>query len=97
MERLADTSDDRRGVEDEVIDSTFDAAVEAAYDRLPEKFRQVVEMVDLGGLSYQESADILGIPVGTIMSRLHRARGRMRSDIEAAGITDAHGRRPDDP
>ncbi len=92
MERLADTSNDGRGVEDEVVDSTFDAAVEAAYDRLPEKFRRVIELVDLGGLSYQESADILGVPVGTIMSRLHRARGRMRSDIEAAGITGVHGR-----
>jgi RNA polymerase sigma-70 factor, ECF subfamily len=92
MERLADTSEQGGGVEDTVVDSTFDAAVETAYERLPEKFRSVVELVDLGGLSYQESADILDVPVGTIMSRLHRARGRIRKDIEAAGITRAFGR-----
>ena len=93
MERLADTSEGEASVEQAVVDNTFDAAVEAAYERLPEKFRSVVELVDLGGLSYQEAADILDVPVGTIMSRLHRARARIRKDVEAAGITSAHGPR----
>jgi RNA polymerase sigma-70 factor (ECF subfamily) len=69
-----------------VMRGTFDAAVERAFVSLPDKFRRVVEVVDLGGLSYQEAAVTLGVPVGTIMSRLHRARGRIRAALEAAGI-----------
>ncbi|MDH3753757.1 MAG: sigma-70 family RNA polymerase sigma factor [Acidimicrobiia bacterium] len=95
MERVADTSTDAGDVEAIVVDSTFDATVEAAYNRLPDKFRRVVELVDLGGLSYQEAADTLDVPVGTIMSRLHRARSRIRNELEAAGVTP-RGVHPDD-
>ncbi len=49
-------------------------AVQAALDALPEEFRAVVVMADLGDLSYREIADALGCPIGTVMSRLHRAR-----------------------
>jgi len=86
MERLADTSSDAGTPEDAVVDLMFDAAVETSYNRLPPKFREVVELVDLGGLAYQEASEILGVPIGTVMSRLHRARGRLKKDIEAAGI-----------
>jgi RNA polymerase sigma-70 factor (ECF subfamily) len=46
----------------------------AALHSLPEKFFSVIELVDLRELSYREAADTLGIPVGTVMSRLFRAR-----------------------
>jgi RNA polymerase sigma-70 factor (ECF subfamily) len=69
-----------------VLRGTFDAAVEQAFHALPDKFRFVVELVDLGGLSYQEVAVTLGVPVGTVMSRLHRGRGRIRAALEAAGL-----------
>jgi RNA polymerase sigma-70 factor (ECF subfamily) len=69
-----------------VLRGTFDAAVEEAFRALPDKFRRVVELVDLGGLSYQEVAVTLEIPVGTVMSRLHRGRGRIRAALEAAGV-----------
>lgn len=69
-----------------VLRGTFDAAVEQAFHGLPEKFRLVVELVDLGGLSYQEVAVTLEVPVGTVMSRLHRGRGRIRATLEAAGL-----------
>ncbi|MGH7426353.1 MAG: sigma factor-like helix-turn-helix DNA-binding protein [Candidatus Methylomirabilales bacterium] len=49
-------------------------------------FRRVVELVDLGSLSNQEVAVTLKVPVGTVMSRLHRGRGRIRTALEAAGI-----------
>ena len=44
-----------------------------------------MELVDVQALSYQEAADILGVPTGTIMSRLHRARTRIRKHLEQHG------------
>lgn len=84
MERVADTTSEGDSPETQLLDGSFDAAVEAAFLALPEKFRTVVELVDLGGLSYQEAADSVGVPVGTVMSRLHRARTRMKKDLLAA-------------
>ena len=84
MERVADTSSDGASAESQIVDRSFDAAVETAFMELPDKFKSVVELVDLGGLSYQEAADSLGVPIGTVMSRLHRARARMKKDLLAA-------------
>jgi RNA polymerase sigma-70 factor (ECF subfamily) len=53
--------------------------VRAAVARLPENQRQVVTLVDLEGFSYVEVAQILDVPIGTVMSRLCRARGAMRT------------------
>jgi RNA polymerase sigma-70 factor (ECF subfamily) len=50
--------------------------------RLPRPFREAIELVDLGGLSYQEAAERLGCPIGTVMSRLHRARRALRTALE---------------
>lgn len=86
MARVADTSVDGKTAEELVVDQGFDPEVEAAFEGLPEKFRTVVQLVDIDGLSYQEAADRVGIPVGTIMSRLHRARKRIRHQLEAAGL-----------
>jgi RNA polymerase sigma-70 factor (ECF subfamily) len=49
-------------------------AVRRALGALPESFRCAVELVDLGEMSYRDAADKLGVPVGTVMSRLHRGR-----------------------
>jgi RNA polymerase sigma-70 factor (ECF subfamily) len=64
-----------------VADRHFDERVKAAVDGLPESFRQPMVLFSLGGLSYQEIADTLEIPIGTVMSRLHRARKLLRSDL----------------
>lgn len=85
MDRLADQDSGDLGPEALVVDAGYDAAVEAAVDALPEKFRTVVELVDIQGLSYAETAQILGVPDGTVMSRLHRARTRIRSHLESSG------------
>lgn len=91
-EVLSDTEGERAAApaaeepEAVVLRGTFDAAVERAFVGLPDKFRRVVELVDLGGLSYQEAAVTLDVPVGTVMSRLHRGRGRVRAVLEAAGL-----------
>lgn len=55
--------------------------VVTALDNLPIDFRMVVLLVDINDLSYKEVAEILDCPVGTVMSRLHRARKMMRSNL----------------
>lgn len=72
--------------------ATFDAAVEQALAELDEPFRRVIQLVDIDGLTYAEAAARLQIPVGTVMSRLHRARSRMRRRLEASGLTPRNPR-----
>lgn len=72
--------------EDLVVSDVFEAVVVEALGALPDKHRAVVTLVDVEGLSYQEAADALGVPRGTIMSRLHRARARIRTRLTAAGL-----------
>jgi RNA polymerase sigma-70 factor, ECF subfamily len=48
----------------------------------------VIALVDLDGLSYQEAADVIGVPVGTVMSRLHRARRKVRDQLERSGFLE---------
>jgi RNA polymerase sigma-70 factor (ECF subfamily) len=87
FERLAATEE--RGAqtpEGLVVGETFDKVVTDALAALPDRFRSVVTLVDVHGLSYAEAAEVLGIPVGTVMSRLHRARARMRQRLVAAGL-----------
>lgn len=72
--------------EDTVLEGAFDAVVEDAFARLDEPFRVVVELVDLQDHSYAEAAEALGVPVGTVMSRLHRARRRIRAELSDAGV-----------
>ncbi len=86
MATMADTSADGQSVEALVLGATFDAVVEAAFLSLPDDFRRAIELVDIHGLSYVEAARVMGVPVGTIMSRIHRARRRMRERLTAAGL-----------
>lgn len=72
--------------EDIVVGEGFDEVVDAALDALPDKHRQVVRLVDIDGLTYAEAAELLGVPEGTVMSRLHRARTRIRTRLAAAGL-----------
>jgi RNA polymerase sigma-70 factor (ECF subfamily) len=86
VERPAAFGAEPRTPEELVVDDTFDAAVERALNSLPARFRHVVELVDVAGLSYAQAASVLRIPEGTVMSRLHRARNRMRTRLTAAGF-----------
>ncbi|MEC3975849.1 sigma-70 family RNA polymerase sigma factor [Amycolatopsis sp. H20-H5] len=74
-----------------VLESAFDVAVERAFATLPEKYRRVVALVDIGGLAYAEAAAMLDIPVGTVMSRLHRARGKIRRHLVAERLVPTRG------
>lgn len=60
--------------EDQLLEGLVEEDIKQAIESLPENFRMVVLLADLEGFSYKEIADILEIPIGTVMSRLHRGR-----------------------
>nr|WP_237466806.1 sigma-70 family RNA polymerase sigma factor [Leucobacter chromiireducens] len=70
-----------RSAEAEAIDRTPDTVVSDALNALPEDFRMAVYLADVEGFSYQEIADIAEVPIGTVMSRLHRGRARLRKSL----------------
>ena len=74
MRRLRNPVDDmeRKMLADEI---------EAALVRLPAEHRIMIELADIQELSYREIADIVGCPIGTVMSRLHRARKTMQGEL----------------
>ncbi len=64
-----------------ISDEHFDQRVKAAVDDLPENYRVPIVLFSLGDLSYQEIADALGVPIGTVMSRLHRGRALLKAAL----------------
>jgi RNA polymerase sigma-70 factor (ECF subfamily) len=66
-----------------------DEEILAALDRLPAEYREVVLLADVEEFSYKEVADILRIPIGTVMSRLSRARAQLRNVL--AGVANSFG------
>ena len=72
------TATTTRSAEAEAIDHLPDSAVKDALQSIPEDFRLAVYFADVEGFSYQEIADIMKTPVGTVMSRLHRGRKMLR-------------------
>ncbi len=73
--------------QDVVTEQMMDDDIERALAALDVRFRAVIILVDVNQLSYQEAADVLGIPVGTVMSRLSRARARMRKHLDRPSAT----------
>ncbi|MDH3464181.1 MAG: sigma-70 family RNA polymerase sigma factor, partial [Acidimicrobiia bacterium] len=70
-----------RTTEERVLDGLVESDIKRAVEDLPENFRIPVLLADLEGMSYQEIADILDIPIGTVMSRLHRGRKAMQKTL----------------
>jgi RNA polymerase sigma-70 factor (ECF subfamily) len=70
-----------RSAEDELMDWFSEAEVKAAVEALPEQFRMAVLLADIEGFSYKEIAEILDIPIGTVMSRLHRGRKSLQRQL----------------
>ena len=64
-----------------VVRKSEGEALREAIDRLPTEFREVIVLRELEGLSYKEISDVAGIPVGTVMSRLSRARRRLEEAL----------------
>jgi RNA polymerase sigma-70 factor, ECF subfamily len=67
--------------EAEVLDKLAAGEVVKAIEQLPPLHREVVLLVDVEGFSYKDAAQVLGIPIGTVMSRLHRARQQLQKSL----------------
>jgi RNA polymerase sigma-70 factor, ECF subfamily len=76
------------GTPEQAFHGEFDPLVQEALAALSANHRAVIALVDLDGLSYQEAADVIRVPVGTVMSRLHRARRKVRAHLEQSGFLE---------
>ena len=75
-----DSSDD----EERLLNRLSQSGIVDALTALPHDFRDVLVLVDLGEFSYQETAQILSVPIGTVMSRLHRARRLLKQSLASS-------------
>jgi RNA polymerase sigma-70 factor (ECF subfamily) len=87
-DRLAENGD---GVSDEeqVVERLSQDDIVTALSAVPHDFRDVLVLVDLGDFSYSDAAQILDIPVGTVMSRLHRGRRILKRELAESALEEA--------
>jgi RNA polymerase sigma-70 factor, ECF subfamily len=69
--------------EEEVLSQFGQSEVRAALAKLPLGFRAAIYLIDAEGYSYRDAAEMTGVPIGTVMSRLHRARKRVRQQLSS--------------
>jgi RNA polymerase sigma-70 factor (ECF subfamily) len=74
-----------RSAEDVALDSFTDDDVKAALEALPEAFRMAVLLADVEGFSYKEISEITEVPIGTVMSRIHRGRRALQKALHDVG------------
>lgn len=75
-----------RSAEEEVLEHITDDQVKSALESLPEQFRLAVLLADVEGFSYKEIAEIMDVPIGTVMSRLHRGRRALQKALHDYGL-----------
>jgi RNA polymerase sigma-70 factor (ECF subfamily) len=75
-----------RSAEEQVLEHFTEADVKKAVESLPEQFRMAVLLADVEGFSYKEIAEILDVPIGTVMSRLHRGRKALEKALFDFGM-----------
>jgi RNA polymerase sigma-70 factor (ECF subfamily) len=76
-----------RSAEEEVLEHFTESDVKSALESLPEQFRMAVLLADVEGFSYKEIAEILDVPIGTVMSRLHRGRKALQKALYEFGMS----------
>jgi RNA polymerase sigma-70 factor (ECF subfamily) len=84
--RLESTMPDENPDEERVLERLSQNAVVEALAEVPHDFRDVLVLVDIGEFSYAEAAQILDIPVGTVMSRLHRGRRILKKQLAEKAV-----------
>jgi RNA polymerase sigma-70 factor, ECF subfamily len=84
--RLEETSgaDD----EDRIVERLSQDSIVDALSSVPHQFRDVIVLVDIGDFSYQDAAQILDVPIGTVMSRLHRGRRILKGQLAEAAVRE---------
>jgi RNA polymerase sigma-70 factor (ECF subfamily) len=85
--KLESTLADENPDEERVIQRLSQNSVVEALAEVPHDFRDVVVLVDIGDFSYADAAQILDIPIGTVMSRLHRGRRVLKSNLAEKAVT----------
>ncbi len=81
--------DNRRlSAEEIAIDSSMSTEIQKGFKNLDPRFREVLYLVDIHGLDYSECAAALGVPIGTVMSRLSRGRKRLREHLINASVLE---------
>lgn len=86
------TSKSARSAEAEAMDNLPSEIIRKALDAIPEEFRMVVYYAVVEGLPYAEIADVMGTPVGTVMSRLHRGKKLLRDLLKDYAAQEGYGR-----
>jgi DNA-directed RNA polymerase specialized sigma24 family protein len=89
-DKLAADGESRGGSPDEerVVERLSQDDIVSALSAVPHDFRDVVVLVDIGDFSYQDAAQILDIPIGTVMSRLHRGRRILKRELAESVLED---------
>ena len=86
------TSDQGKSAEVQALENLPDSDIKNALQEIPEDFRIAVYLVDVEGFSYKEVAEIVGIPSGTVMSRLHRGRKLLREKLASYASELGYGK-----
>lgn len=85
-DQVDQAADEGASAEDAALGRSLSRDVLTALAALPAPFREAVELIDLAGLTYAEAAEVAGVPEGTLMSRAHRARRKLRSQLRNSAV-----------
>jgi RNA polymerase sigma-70 factor (ECF subfamily) len=85
--KLASTAGEEALEEDQVVERMSQDSIVSALSDIQPQFREVVVLVDIGDFTYADAAQILDIPIGTVMSRLHRGRRALKQKLAEEAIT----------
>lgn len=85
--RMAESAGEQVLDQDRLVERLSQDSIVTALSSLPDDFRDVVVLVDIGDFSYADAAQILDVPLGTVMSRLHRGRRLLKAKLAEEAVT----------